>query len=319
MLVWLLFCCLLTSLATATSQNSLFVNGSTRYIPKPRLGDDDDPRFSIEVSMGDTKLPPTPVLMNAVELSARYAEMDFLSRTPQRRGIVLPQFPQIEIAVLPAPPARSVEVRLILYTIYALVIDMIYVDGFYESEVAVSWENVVKAHVYFTLPMDNDLHTKNQTREHHSSASDNGTVSDEMADGTVQPLNTVFDWHPVYKPNGKNLFPNDVFVLALGAIKVIAPHRITEQIPGPIHIGSGMINAHMQIYLDNSRRPRPIPPFLRYGHALEAVRRVPGWQLARHKFAEFFASIEISRRPVAVILMEEGPYVGPGDRNVTIS
>ena len=41
---------------------------------------------------------------------------------------------------------------------------------------------------------------------------------------------------------------------------------------------------------------------------LEAVRRIPGWQLARRRFAEFFCSVEVGGRSVGVILMEKGPF-----------
>ncbi|KAL8634533.1 MAG: hypothetical protein Q9228_007872 [Teloschistes exilis] len=191
---------------------------------------------------------------------------------------------------------------------------MVYGGGFFESEVAVFWDDALKAHLYITLPLDDRLRAKYRIS---SPMSDNNTALQENANTIVQPVNTLFDWHPIFKPNGKNLLPRDVFVLALGAIKVIAPHRILDQVPGPMDIVSNRIDANMQIILDRSHIRRPVPPFLRFGHALEAVRRIPGWQLGKHKFAEFFASIEINRRPVAVILLEKGPTPGHGNGNVT--
>ncbi|KAI4256620.1 MAG: hypothetical protein LQ352_002010 [Teloschistes flavicans] len=314
MVIQLLFWWCLTANATITGQKSPSGNGSSISSPIRQLVGEDDPRFGVQVLASETKLPATPLLMNVVELMARYAEMDFLSRTPRRSGTVLPQFPQIEIAVLPAPPARSVEVRLLVWAIYATVIDMVYGGGFYESEVAVFWDDVIKAHVYFTLPMDDHLRAKYQIK---IPTSDNNTALQENTNSTVQPVNTVFEWHPIYRPDGKNLLPRDIFVLVLGAIKVIAPHRVLDQVPGPMDIVSNRVDANLQVILDRTHLRRPVPPFLRFGHALEAVRRIPGWQLERHKFAEFFASIEINRRPVAVILLEKGPMPAPGNGNVT--
>ncbi|KAI4088457.1 MAG: hypothetical protein L6R37_008203 [Teloschistes peruensis] len=279
--------------------------------------DDEDPRFSIHVIWSETRLPPTPVLMNAVELSAQYAELDFFSRTSRRSGVVLRDFPQIEIAVLPAPPARSVEARFVLWAIYATVVDMVYSSKFFECEAEVGWQGLIKAHVYFTLPLDDRLRTKYRIPNIDASTSDNDTAVEENFDSISQTVNTVFDWRPIYKPNGRNLLPKDVFILALGAIKVIAPHRITDQVPGPINIVSDRVDANLQIYLDRTHSSRPVPPFFRFGHALEAARRIPGWQLARHRFAEFFASIEINRRPVGIILMEKGAYPEPGDGDLT--
>ncbi|KAL9584220.1 MAG: hypothetical protein Q9212_002249 [Teloschistes hypoglaucus] len=282
------------------------------------MADNEDDRFSVHIEWSETKLPPTPLLMNAVELSAQYAELDFLTRTARRSGVVLQNFPQIEIAVLPAPPARSIEARLVLWAIYAAVIDMVYTSKFVECEVEVGWQGLVKAHVYFTLPLDDRVRAKYRIPKLDASKPDNETAPEENSDGLNQTVNTVFNWHPIYKPNGHNLLPKDVFVLALGAIKVIAPHRITDQVPGPIDIVSDRVDAHIQIHLDRTHSARPVPPFFRFGHALEAARRIPGWQLGKHKFAEFFASIEINRRPVAIILMEKGAHPpGPGEGDLT--
>ncbi|KAL8711952.1 MAG: hypothetical protein Q9220_003648 [cf. Caloplaca sp. 1 TL-2023] len=291
-----------SSHASASADRSFpSINGSLVDLPIPRLGDADDPRFSMKLSTGETRLPVTPVLMNAVELSARYAEMDYLSRVPQRHGIVLPDFPQVEIAVVPAAPAQSVEVRLLMYSIYGTIIAMIYGKKFYETEVEVSWEGKLKAYLYFTLPLDTGVNTGPDLQN-----------SPLEANGTEDAINALFDWTPIYKPQGVNLPPNDVFLLALGAIKTIAPFSINEQIPWPFHVGSELVDANMQVYFENRRQRRPTPPYFRYSHALEAARRIPGWQLTRRRFAEFFCQIYASQKPVGVVLIEKGPFVDYG-------
>ncbi|KAL8786757.1 MAG: hypothetical protein Q9213_002578 [Squamulea squamosa] len=310
---YLLYCVIFV-----TAQQSRFANGPFKPIFASQLGDD-DPRFSMRTSMSNTKLPPTPVLMNAVELSARYAEMDYLGRAPLRRGIVLPQFPQIEIAVLPAPPATTVEVRIIVCAIYSVIVEMIYGNKFYESEVEVSWENRVKAHLYFTLPLDAVLGSSDQIDDVESSVPANTDVAHQMTNNTTQPLDTTFDWKAIYKPDGLNLRPNDVFMLALGAIKVIAPKSMTERVPGPFHVGSEVVDANLQVWLHNRRIPRPTPPFFRFTHVLEAVRRIPGWELERRRFAEFFSSVEVNGQPVGLILMEKGAFQPENGGDLSIS
>ncbi|KAI4231416.1 MAG: hypothetical protein L6R40_007738 [Gallowayella cf. fulva] len=301
---------LFSSVALGTKNTPPFLRGAITSSHTAQVNDDDDPRFSMELTMSETKLPPTAVLMNSVELAARYCGMDYLGRVPQRHGIVLPQFPQIEIAVIPAPPASSVEVRLVLYTIYATILDMVYGNQFNESEAEVRWENRVKAHVYFTRPMDDRPGgASDRSMDLIIPASGNTTALPAMANNTNQPLDAVFDWAPLYKPGGVILYPNDVFILALGALKVIAPYSVTEKVGGPFHVGSEIVDANLQVWLQNRRMPRPSPPFLRYGHILEAVRRIPGWQLHRHRFAEFFCTIDVGRRAVGVVLLESGPFV----------
>ncbi|KAI4275305.1 MAG: hypothetical protein LQ337_003331 [Flavoplaca oasis] len=293
--------------------------------PKHRLMAEDDPRFSMRTEISDTKLPATPVLMCAIELAARYAEMDYLGRTSQRHGIVLPQYPQIEIAVIPVPPARTIEVRLVIYTIYGTILEMMFGDGFYETEVEVLWNRQIRAHVYFTLPMDESPNPKNLTEQDVITAVTNASnLTQIRADVTNPPLNTVFEWRPIYKPGGQNLPPFDIFLLCLGAIKVVAPFPITAKLPDPVHINSELVDANLQVWPGQrpGSRARTAPPFFRYGHMLEAVRRIPGWELARRRFAEFFCGIEANGVPVGVVLLEKGPYIpdlGAGDGNFATS
>ncbi|KAL8820704.1 MAG: hypothetical protein Q9223_001127 [Gallowayella weberi] len=285
-------------------------------VSAPQLKDDDDPRFSIDITMSDTKLSPTAVYMNTVELAAQYAQMDYHSRVPQRRGVVLPQYPQIEITVIPAPPARSVEIRLILFALYGTIIDMVYTpNGFNESEVEVIWDNQVKAYIYFTPPVDQSSAGNDQILDHALRLPANAPTLQEMNDTTVLSPNTPFDWKPVYKPDGSILRIADVFLLSLAAIKSLARYPGTERITDPFHIGSEVVDANIQVYVQDRRMPRPTPPFLRYMHVIETLRRVPGWQLERRRFAEFFCSIEVSRRSVGVLLMNKGPFVQPSEES----
>ncbi|KAI4184956.1 MAG: hypothetical protein L6R41_004412 [Letrouitia leprolyta] len=286
------------------------------------LGLQDDPRFSTDITMSETKLPPTPVLMSAVELSARYAEMNYLGGVPRRQGIVLPQFPQVEIAVIPAAPARTVEVRLIILAIYDTILDMIYGKRFNESEVEVKWENQVKAYMYITPPLDDERRASGNFTNIEITNSSEKEIPPPLQADTNDTPNPIFDWKPIYKPAGANLFPNDVFLLALGAIKVVAPNSATEQVTGPFHVGSDLVDANLQVYTQDRRLARP--PYLRYGQVLEAVRRIPGWQLERRRFAEFFCSIEVSRKSIGVVLLEKGQYephgvMGAAGGNVSIS
>ncbi|KAL8658460.1 MAG: hypothetical protein Q9226_000992 [Calogaya cf. arnoldii] len=296
---------LLPDSLVAAAQPSSSTDGSFQPFPKLRLATADDPRFSMRTEMSDTKLPPTAVLMNAVELAARYAEMDYSSRVPQRHGVVLAQFPQVEIAIIPVPPARTVEIRLIMYTIYGAILEMMYGGGFNESEIEVLWNGQVKAHVYFTPPMDGSSDARKEFKDVSSPLPRNVSITEESTTNITEPsANTVFEWTPVYEPRGQNIPPFEVFLLALGAIKVVAPESTITRVGEPLHIGSDLVNANIQVWPDE--KVRPTPPFLRYGHVLEAVRRIPAWQLARHRFAEFFCGIEANRRPLGVILVQKG-------------
>ncbi len=320
MIVQILIFCLLTTIVVAANEVPSFLNGPFKPFSKPHLVEDDDQRFRARTIMSGTQLPATPVLMNAVELAARYGEMDFLSTVHQRQGIVLPGFPQVEIAVLPAPPATRIEVRVIIYTLYAVILDMILGQRFNECEVEVFWDDQVKAYVYFTGPADDSLSARDHIKRRASSpSSNNTTVAQELTNTTAPLSDALFDWRPMYKPDAKNVRVYDVFLLALGAIKVVAPIPGSEKVLGAFHVGSSVVDANLQVFLHNRRVPRPSPPFFRYSDVLDAVRRIPGWQLANHRFAEMFCSIEVARRPVGSIMMDKGKFIPPLGGNVSTS
>lgn len=318
-MIFVILVYLLTALILAADEPTYATHGPLPPSSKLRLAEEDDPRFSMNVDMSDTSLPPTAVLMNAVELAARYAEMEYLARVPQRHGIVLQEFPQVEIAIVPARPARAVEVRLIMYTIYGAILEMKFGRGFKECEIEVLWENQIKAYVYFTPPMNDPSSPTGRFKEKLSRLPRNSSVPESKTTNlTSSSVNTLFDWTPVYEPRGQNIPPFEVFLLALGTIKVVATYSTTTKVGEPLHIGSELVNANFQVWPEMIRSAGQ----LRYGHVLEAARRIPGWQLARHRFAEFFCGIEANRRPLGVVLVQKGQYVpalGSQGGNVSVS
>ena len=287
--------------------------------------EDDDPRFSMRIIYGETALPATAVFMNAVELLSYYAEMDFLGRTYQRHGIVLPGFPQVEIAVIPAPPATSIEVRLVIWAIYGTIIDMAYQNVFKECEAPFRWDETVVGHIYFTIPMDTVQQSRNYTGYLQLSKPANGTIDPESTNSTFD-LETLrvggFSWTPVYKPDGKILSPKEVFVLTMGTLKRVAEYQITEKVTGAFYIGAEFVDAHVEVYLHGRSKPRSKPPFFEYGHIIEAARRIPGWMLGHRQFAEFWGYIRGYNRPLGLIVYAKGRF-RPGlevvNSNVTAS
>ncbi|KAL8836745.1 MAG: hypothetical protein Q9170_002810 [Blastenia crenularia] len=280
----------------------------------------DESRFSMRVAYGEEALPATSVFMNAIELSAQYAELDFKSRIRQRQGVILTEFPQVEIAVLPKPPAKLVDVRLIIWTIYGGVLDMVIRNRFKENEIEVLWDTAVVAWVYFTLPLDIARSTGTNASITVPPFLENVPQSSSSTPNSLEASTGRFDWNPLFTAHGKIMPPQDIFLLALGTIKALAPTPMTQKVAGPFHVSSEIVDANLQAYLRDRRVPRSSPPFYQYAHVLEAVRRMPGWMLGKHKFAEFFASVEVSSKIVGMILVEKGKFTpGAASENLTTS
>lgn len=287
------------------------INGSSSSVG---LLETDDPRFAVAVSQDETDLPATPVLMNVVELLAQYAAMDYSGRTRGRHGTVMESYPQIEIAVLPAGPSTSVEIRLVIWAIYRGVIEIIHRKMFKQSDITFTWDDRVVGNVYITRPLDDVSGSRNFTDSAATPMLENSTNLDSSIGR--------FGWIPIYTPNAQTLPPQDVFILAMSIIKIIAQHPIDDKVEGAFHMGSTFANAHMEVYLQERRSPRTRPPYFQYSHLLEAVRRIPAWMLQNRRFADMYASISSASRGVGHVLMAKGPFnPRPSDiaRGITIS
>ena len=287
-----------------------------------------DPRFGFTIHYGETDLPKTPVLMNVVELLAQYAEREYLSNVGPRNGVVLPEYPQVEFAVIPASPARSVEVRKVIWGIWVSIRDMISTNSFHESEMEILWELKVVAYIYITLPMD------------LKAASQNGIL------GTDEPLTLLpgsnittrgdvdvlsegnFSWLPIFGPTAKTLTIFEVFLTVMAGLKNAAPHGASDKVPAPYASAATDVYANVQFYIHKRRSPRPKPPYFQYIHVIKALRLVPGYMLRSKRFSELFFTMEVDGMPVGEGYLEKGHYMpspfeiddmlGPKD-NVSIS
>lgn len=170
--------------------------------------------------------------MNVVELFSHYAELDWLSKVRQRHGVVLPEYPQVEIAMLPAAPATSVEVRLVIWGLWVGIRDIINKNEFHEAEFEVFWDNVVVAYLYFTKPMEIQIASSNQT------LGPDGTLTlwSPRNETTAEVLNTSsstqrssdaldegqFTWKPLFPPQAKTLTVVEVFLTVI--VRVFGLH-----------------------------------------------------------------------------------------------
>ena len=280
-----------------------------------------DPRFSFRIHYGETDLLKTPCLMNVVELLSRYAEYDWLSKVGRRSGIVLPEYPQIEIAVIPAPPARSIEVRTVIWGIWVAIRDMISNNNFHEAEMDILWELEVVAYIYITLPMD--LKTAGQngslgtdealTLLPGSNITTGGNL--DISNTTGYPPDALnegtFSWQPVFGPSAKILTVFEVFLTVMAGLKNAAPHAASDKVPGPYASSAMNVYANVQFYIHKRRSPRPKPPYFQYIHVIKALRLIPGYMLEKKQFSELVFMIEVDGILVGEGYLEKGHYVPP--------
>ena len=280
-----------------------------------------DPRFGFKIEYGETDLLKTPCLMNVVELLARYAECDWLSQVQPRQGVVLPEYPQVEFAVIPAPPAKSVEVRKVIWGIWVVIRDMISRNNFHETELEILWEMQAVAYIYVTLPMD--LKIANQNR---SLGTDEPLTllpgSNITTGGNIDISNTTgyspdalnegdFSWQPIFGPTAQILTVFEVFLTVMAGLKNAATHGASDKVPGPYASSATDVYANVQFYIHKRRAPRTKPPYFQYIHVIKALRLVPRYMLDRKRFSELFFTMEVDGIPVGEGYLEKGHFM-PG-------
>ena len=286
------------------------------------LDTDIDSRFGLKALYDETKLPHTACFMNVVELLAQYAELDWLSKVKRRHGIVLPEYPQVEIAVLPAAPATSIEVRLVVWGIWVGIRDIVGRNMFQEAEFELFWENKVVAYISFTQPMDPQVTGSNRTLGTNESltllsnpnqaASEILDTSNSTEDSSDALNDGRFTWKPLFPPHPKTLTVVEVFLTVLAGLKNAAPHPASEKVPGPYSSAAVDVYANVQFYLYKRRIPRTKPPFFQYIHIIKALRLVPAYLLEKKRFCELFFDIEVSGLAIGEGFLEKGRYVPPG-------
>lgn len=320
-----LLACLFTAVNTLalTSPPRTLSNAfaSSRLVNTTTLDTTIDPRFGFMAKYGETNLPLTPCFMNVVELLAQYAELDWLSKVRQRHGVVLPAYPQVEIAVLPAAPANSVEVRLVVWGIWVGIRDIVTRNSFHEAEFDVLWDREVVAYIYFTKPMDLQVTSSNGSLGTDEPLtllpSPNETtggilVNANSTESSSDALNEGrFNWRPLFPPEAKTLTVVEVFLTVMAGLKNAAPHPASEKVPGPYASAAIDVYANMQFYLHKRRIPRTKPPFFQYIHVIKSLRMVPGYMLEKKRFSEMFFSMEVSGIPVGEGYLKKGPYAPP--------
>lgn len=282
------------------------------------LDTDVDPHFGLTAIYGETDIPRTACLMNVVELLYQYAKREWLGLVGQRHGIVLPEYPQVEIAVLPAAPATSVQVRLVIWGIWVGIRDIIRRNKFREVEFEVSWDDDVVAYISLTKPMELQVTGSNRTRGINTSlallSSPNPAASnilgtshsiEHFSDGLNEDH---FTWKPSFPARARTLTVVDVFLTVMAGLKSAASHPASDNVPRPYSVAALDVSANVQFYLYKRRRPRTQGPSLKYIHNMEALRLIPAYMLERGRFCELFFQMEVSGLTVGEGYLQEGRY-----------
>lgn len=289
-----------------------------------------DPRFHFAISFGETSLPKTSLFMNTVELMSQYAELGWLSRVQKRHGVFLPAYPQVEMAILPAAPAKFIENRIVVWGIWSTISIMVQGNRYQEIEAEIGWDDRLVAYIYFTIPLDyqrdSEIGSGSQIDKNlQLSLSSNGTIdtgSNTSNNSALESLGSLddgdFDFSPKYLDSGKILTPVEAFMTILAALKNTAPAAATDKIRAPFTSQVAGIDASMAFYFHMRRGPRTQRPFFQFIHVIKTCRLLPGYLLENRKFAEVGFGIGVHGILVGSGFLVKGPFVTPSIGEVVL-
>ena len=253
-----------------------------------------DSRFSIRAGYSSVRLPPTSTLMNAVDVAANLATLDF-DKQFEVHFLPLPKYTDVQIEFEAVPPAKYVDAKILVWGLYGGINDIVGRKQFREVEFDLLWSGKVVAWLRFEKVERKTLSegiaatengtssilepemSQNKGMNGFSATSDLSGISKNLAAGP----NPAFGFAAQFTPYAKPLSIFQVFMSVLAALVQVAVFRVTT-IVKPLVYEALDYNSQIAVL----RRERKAPPFFEYRWLIEGLKRIPEFMLAQGRFAE---------------------------------
>lgn len=300
----------LTCAAVISPAQLISPNLTSIYRPTTILKDIDEDRFEIKGRYGEDSINMISMLMNAVNGVADLAHKGFRGRIPEVIVDKLPGYQNVDIRISPALPARDIEVRIALWGLYFLAVNMVETRRFKNANYDLWWDGVIVANIVVKP------HTAVATLER----SGKQPLTDEEANlsllssKTSNPTSTLFSTPSTntgltcfFKffspPAGEPIPALEVFVTVLATLRTLAQWPSTDTVE-PFRTGCKDHDVRIQFLAQEF--PRTGPPFLQYGFLIDMVREIPAFMLGKRKWAELMIVTAFGREIVGTARLEKG-------------
>lgn len=270
------------------------------------LGNPPDRRFGIGVDYDLPLLTAISCLMNAVNGLAILAELDLQSRLPGALRITLSRYSEVEVEFEPVPPATHIDVRIMIWGLYAGIYDMLVYQKWKTAEFDLYWRSVSVAWIRFEMrrrAVGTSVESLDSRNRSDSTLSVNSTgslwaVTNDITTARIMPDDEVPAVQFFYLPSGEAIAAQTVFITVLATLRNLAEFSVGDIIV-PFESGEDGFDATIRFLPE--RHPRTMAPFNKYRWAIDAVRQIPGYMLAHKMFAE-----------LAIVMTVDGVTVGTG-------
>lgn len=268
---------------------------------------DQHEHFSYALEFGDTRLPPTSMLMNTVEALATLALRDQTARSTATY-FQWEHLPDVVIEVAPEYPATDVLNEVSLLCIRWAMTDVIRQKGYNNTSIDCYWDNVVVATARFQPPgyhpLSNTTSALAPTAESPGGSVSNSSLTNATNDTL---LAAVVDPHFVFTPESRNIRISSVFATIFTVLSAFAFRPNTDVIPAYTIVRTGPEWDTCMLFDASTIRARP--PYFEFRWAIETVRQMPVYLLQQRRMAELSIGINVDGVRVGNALLEKGELV----------
>lgn len=278
---------------------ALFPSTSDGNLSKALLSPPWDSRFSIRAGYSHARLQPTAVLMNAVNVAARLAVLDF-----NQRFIVdiapLQRYPDVKIDFVPVPPMIAVETKILVWGLYGGINDIVGRKQFREVEFDLLWNGKVVAWLRFEKAVidmvEEPAGGKQPTIKPQvlQTSIQNDTMPPRLQTDTGLTTNpTPFAFSAQYTPYSKPLSIFQVFMSVFSALVQIAPLAATSDVKELAYEAQDF-NSRIVVF----KKDRKVRQIFEYRWLVEGLKRIPEFMFESARFAELEWEIVVNGKEV---------------------
>ena len=258
-----------------------------------------DSRFSIRAGYLNTRLQPTAVLMNAVNVAADLAVLDF-----NNRFIVdiapLQKYPDVKIDFVPVPPMIAIETKILVWGLYGGINDIVGRKQFKEVEFDLLWNGKVVAWLRFEKAVNNMVgetaERKKPTIDPHflQTSKQNDTMPPRLQTDIGLTANpTPFAFTAQYTPYSKPLSIFQVFMSVFSALVQVAPLAANSDVKALVYEAQDF-NSRIVVFRTEGKAWQ----VFEYRWLIEGLKRIPEFMLESAKFAEIGWEIKVNGKEV---------------------
>ena len=258
-----------------------------------------DPRFSSELYYTDhITLDQRSFLATATITMAIVALMDFYGQVGNFQSALVPAFSSVSIQFRVAAPARQIETRIAVWSIFVAVTNIAATGRYHKAVLKIYW-NRIRAATLRIQPRATSQLTLERRSDSPRNVSDDlpylhSSVSAAWEDAYPGNANVTsilsygdLDYNCQYLDDAEELSVGEVLGAIMAGLRVVAAMPKNDHMDGSFTTNTESIDTKITFYGDVTD---PQHPTYQYKYVIETLREMSSWLLSHGRLAEMSCS-----------------------------